>query len=165
METHWQLQSSRTPPAPISLAGGRAPNASVYATWYLYWRGVAGGHQAGHIWMGVNELSLTIWLLKCPPRPFLCLYRKKVYTVHHLTLTWDYLKSKRNTLNIRLYIYIRCRKMKNRNIHSKVISVKLFCREKVLRMYCTFILICWFFANKILCLRPDHLSSVFIFLF
>lgn len=51
-------------------------------------------------------------------------------------------------------IYIRNIKMKNRNIHSKVISVKLFCREKVLRMYCTFILICWFFANKILCLRP-----------
>lgn len=29
--------------------------------------------------------------------------------------------------------------MKTRNIHSKLISVKLFCREKVLRMYCTFI--------------------------
>lgn len=58
-------------------------------------------------------------------------------------------------------IYIRNIKMKNRNIHSKVISVKLFCREKVLRMYCTFILICWFFANKILCLRPDYFSDVF----
>lgn len=34
--------------------------------------------------------------------------------------------------------YITNVKMKNRNIHSKVISVKLFCREKVLRMYCTF---------------------------
>lgn len=55
--------------------------------------------------------------------------------------------------------------MKNRNIHSKVISVKLFCREKVLRMYCTFILICWFFANKILCLRPDHFSDVCFHLF
>lgn len=55
--------------------------------------------------------------------------------------------------------------MKNRNIHSKVISVKLFCREKVLRMYCTFILICCFFANKILCLRPDNFSDVFFHLF
>lgn len=52
--------------------------------------------------------------------------------------------------------------MKNRNIHSKVISVKLFCREKVLRMYCTFILICWVFANKILCLRPHYFSNVFV---
>lgn len=62
-------------------------------------------------------------------------------------------------------IYIRNIKMKNRNIHSKVISVKLFCREKVLRMYCTFILICWSFANKILCLRPEFFSNVLFFLF
>jgi len=38
--------------------------------------------------------------------------------------------------------------MKTRNIHSKVISVKLFCREKVLRMYCTIILICCFLKIK-----------------
>lgn len=57
-----------------------------------------------YIWKRVNDLLLTIWLSKCPPRPFLCLYRKKVYTVRHLTLTRDYLKNKRNTLNIRLYI-------------------------------------------------------------
>lgn len=44
METHWQLlQSSVTPSAPISLAGFQAPNASVYATWYLYWQGTARG--------------------------------------------------------------------------------------------------------------------------
>lgn len=36
METHWQLQSSRTPPVPISLAVGRVPNASVYATRDLF---------------------------------------------------------------------------------------------------------------------------------
>ena len=62
-------------------------------------------------------------------------------------------------------IYIRNIKLKNRNIHSKVISVKLFCREKVLRMYCTFILICRFFANKILWLRPDNFSGMCVFFF
>lgn len=107
METYWQLQSSRTPPAPISLAGGRAPNASVYATWYLYWWGVAGGLKAGQIcgW----ELMICYWLYDCQNAlqdPFFASTGKKVYTVRHLTLTRDYLKNKRNTFNIRLYIYI-----------------------------------------------------------
>lgn len=35
-------------------------------------------------------------------------------------------------------------KIENRSICSEVISVKLFCREKVLRMYCIFILFCCF---------------------
>lgn len=64
METHWQLQFSRTPPAPISLAGGRAPNASVYATWYLFidgqWLEDTRLDVYTRIWMRVNDLLLTM---------------------------------------------------------------------------------------------------------
>lgn len=111
-----------------------------------------------YIWMRVNDLLLTIWLSKCRPRPSLCLQEKGLYCTSFNT-DMGLFKEQKKLIKYKT-IYIRNIKMKNRNIHSKVISVKLFCREKVLRMYCTFILICWFFANKILCLRPDHFSDV-----
>lgn len=77
IKSHWQLQSSRTPPAPIILAGGRAPNAFCLCNMALILR-KSGWRALGWtcIWMNTNDLLLTIWLSKCPLDLF-CLYRKK----------------------------------------------------------------------------------------
>lgn len=66
----------------------------------------------------VNDLSLTTQLLKCPPRPRLPLQKTTVSTVLNLMLTW-------------VSVCQMIKYMKNREICSKVISVKLFCIERV----------------------------------
>lgn len=97
----------------------------------------------------VKHLPVTGRLFKSPSRPlFASAGKRSMLSV---------LLHCHGNIHIYLIIYMRIKKyitmkIENRSICSEVISVKLFCREKVLRMYCIFILFCCFFANKLLCL-------------
>lgn len=60
MEMSWQLQSSRSPPVPVSLTEGLGPNGLVYATWYWYKR-VAGGVANGYRMFKCPLNNCSLW--------------------------------------------------------------------------------------------------------